>query len=447
MSFVDRQRMLVLVSNPDTEPLLMQHASALAKTRQGEVIALHLTSPQAHVPGHAIGKEFWKDAAPMKQGVPTQTCCAISDSTSDDVRAFVRNWPYALWVMGWFDNDEKRREMTNVAQRMDVPVLIIRKGVAKPRPRILVATAGGMHSLETIKIGADLSVGLGAEVDILRIVPRHIASGSIETLNVHCREVSETMKLELRLAGMDYLRFRVCVGEDIAAEIASQSKHYDILLVGGPSEWRLSEGIAGTIPEELARTVSCTLMMVIAPQHGELNLPRLLWPATICADLPSLNHADAITALVDRLVAGGQLPGQLRDRAIEAALNREQIEPTTVGYGVAIPHAALGNFTGMLAALGISRDGMGFGRDGTDIAHLVFLLITSADTYDTYLPVLSQVAQLVLSEQRRAELVAAGTAVQAAAVIRRFQETVANVEESAEDHLEDAQTLSKNGKE
>lgn len=447
MSVVDRHRMLVLVSNPETEPLLMQYASALAKARQGETIALHLTSPQAHLPGHAIGKEFWKDSVPMTNGVPSRSCRALAESTPDGVRAFVRNWPYALWVMGWFDNDEKRCEMTEMAQRMDVPILVVRKGVAKPRPRILVATAGGIHALETIKIGVDLSTGLDAEIDILRIVPRHMVSASIEQLNAHCREVAETMKLELRLAGMDHLRFRVCVGEDIAADLAVQSKRYDTLIVGGPSEWRLGEDIAGSIPDELARVVSCTLMMVIAPQHRELTLRRLLWAGTICADMPRLRYPEAITALIDRLVAGKQLPGQLRDRAIEAALNREQVEPTTVGCGVAIPHAALGNFTGTVAALGISPDGTGFGREGDDIAHLVFLLITSADTYDAYLPVLSQVAQLVLSEERRAELVAAGTALRAAAVVQKFQEGVVSLSEPAEGSLESAEALSNNGKE
>jgi len=439
--------MLVLVSNPETEPLLMQYASALARARQGEVTALHLTSPQAHLPGQAIGSEFWKAPVPMTHGVPGRSCCALSHSTSDGVRAFTRNWPYALWVMGWFDNDDKRREMTEMAQRMDVPILVVRKGSAKPKPRILVATAGGIHALETIKIGADLSIGLGAEIDILRIVPRHMAPASTEQLNAHCREVAETMKLELRLAGMDHLCFRVCVGENVVADLASQSKRYDTLIVGGPSEWRLGEDIAGSIPDELARAVSCTLMMVIAPQHRELTLRRLLWAGTICADMPRLPYGEAITALVDRLVAGKQLPGQLRDRAIEAALNREQIEPTTVGCGVAIPHAALGNFTGTVAALGISPDGAGFGKEGDDIAHLVFLLITSADTYDTYLPVLSQVAHLVLSEKRRAELISAGTALRAAAVIQKFQEDVVSLSEPAEDPLESAGTLSNNGKE
>jgi len=163
--------------------------------------------------------------------------------------------------------------------------------------------------------------------------------------------------------------------------------------------------------------------------------------------MPRLHYPEAIAALVERLVASRQLPGQLRDRAIEAALSREQIEPTTVGCGVAIPHSALGNFTGTLAALGISGEGVGFGKDGDDVAHLVFLFISSADTYDTYLPMLSQVAQFVLSEERRAELVAAGTALRAAAVVQRFQEGVAGDNEAAGDPMESVEPLSNNRKE
>lgn len=435
MKLNDHQRILVLLSGPKTGPFLMQYASAIATARRGEVTSLHLAAPQAHLRENGVGMEFHKSA--LKAGVSDKNIAV----TPDNVQAFVQNWPYALWVAKWLEDNEKLRDLTTMAQRMDVPILVIKKGHSQRKRRILVATSGGIHALETIKIAANLSAGLGAEAEIVQILPRHIAQASEEETRIQCHQIAETMKLELRLAGLDHLPFRVCVGDSIASALSSQAKAYDTLIIGGPSEWRLGDDISGSIPDELAKTVSCTLMMVVTPQHRELSLQHLFWHGTICTNMPRLHFSEAITALVDKLIASKQLPGQLRDRTIEAAFSREQLEPTIVEGNVAIPHAALGNFTGTLAALGISRGGVAFGEHGDKRAHLVFLFITSSETYDSYLPALSQVARLVLSRQRRAKLISSGTAVQAAAVIQDFQKKVLVPLEIPEASLESVETI------
>jgi len=445
MCFNDKQKILVLISNPETEPLLMRYGSALARARQGEVVALHLTSPQEHLPGHRIGRHFWDTPTKAAHGVSIRNCCAVSDSTSDGVRSFVQNWPYALWIMGWFEDDEKRREMIRMAQRMRIPIMVVRKGAANPLPRVLVATAGGIHALEAVKIGADLAKGLSAEVEVLVIVPRHTVSATTEQLNRHCHEVAESTRFALQLAGLGHLRSRVTIRDNVVADLAQRAGRYDTLVVGGPGEWRLNDSVEGSIPDELSRVTSCNMAMVVAPQSREFALRRLLWPGTICVDMPRLPYPDAIAVLVDRLVTSRQLPATLRDRAIEAALIREEIEPTTVGSGVAIPRAALSSFPGTLAALGISRDGVRFGEGDHGVAHLVFLLITSADTSDTYLTALSRIARLVLPEKRRLELLAARTALRASNIIQDFEEDADDGHET--DPLELTWSRSRDGKE
>lgn len=90
-------------------------------------------------------------------------------------------------------------------------------------------------------------------------------------------------------------------------------------------------------------------------------------------------------------------------------LERERLGSTGIGEGVAIPHGKLDGLDRVVAAFGRSRGGVEFeSLDGAPV-HLVFLLLSPADSASTHLMALARISRLLKSHSFREELLSAGT--------------------------------------
>ncbi|QEH32903.1 PTS system fructose-specific EIIABC component [Aquisphaera giovannonii] len=85
----------------------------------------------------------------------------------------------------------------------------------------------------------------------------------------------------------------------------------------------------------------------------------------------------AFAAIVDAMAAAGAIPPALAGRAVEAMIDRAELGPTAIGEGVAIPHAWCRGLERTVAALGVSRKGLGGyeSLDGEPV-HLVLAILT-----------------------------------------------------------------------
>ena len=82
-----------------------------------------------------------------------------------------------------------------------------------------------------------------------------------------------------------------------------------------------------------------------------------------------------------------------------AAWERERIMPTSLGNGVAIPHARLDGLKAPIVAVGFSAGGIDFdARDGLP-ARLIFLVLTPTDDNRTQLQILADIGRLFKTEQ------------------------------------------------
>lgn len=89
----------------------------------------------------------------------------------------------------------------------------------------------------------------------------------------------------------------------------------------------------------------------------------------------------ALQALTDGLAVRGVIREFQRERVLLGLLKREATAPTSLGNGVAIPHAKLSCIHAFIGALGIARSGIDFGSpDGTPI-QAIFLLL-SPETHE-----------------------------------------------------------------
>lgn len=103
--------------------------------------------------------------------------------------------------------------------------------------------------------------------------------------------------------------------------------------------------------------------------------------------------AQAITAIVDRLVEDRALEKEHRQEVLAAILKREQLGSTGIGRGVAIPHTkhpGVGSVLGVVASFpaGVEFDSV----DGEPV-HLVCLLVCPTSRVGDHLRVLEAVAR------------------------------------------------------
>lgn len=121
---------------------------------------------------------------------------------------------------------------------------------------------------------------------------------------------------------------------------------------------------------------------------------------------------DAITELVDRLVAHGRIRTEERDQVLESIQQREQTMSTGIGFGIAIPHASSDKVDEVVAAFGRSTTGIEFDSLDGQPVYFVVLFVVPKDQFQTHLRTLAAIAKFLNDRTVREELGKASTAEQ-----------------------------------
>ncbi len=118
----------------------------------------------------------------------------------------------------------------------------------------------------------------------------------------------------------------------------------------------------------------------------------------------SLSKRDAIDVLAGLL---GEGAGVSRDDVADVLAEREALQSTGIGDGVAIPHGALPSLDKQWAALLIVPEGMEFEAiDGTKV-YLLFAVVGPKRATGEHLKTLARISRLLRNKAFRDQLIAA----------------------------------------
>ena len=150
-----------------------------------------------------------------------------------------------------------------------------------------------------------------------------------------------------------------------------------------------------------------------------MKLSEVLDESAVVLPLEVQDKWAVIELLVDRLVASGQVEASLRQRVLDALVERERSASTGMENGVAIPHTHTVAEIGETAvALGIAPEGLDFEAIDRRQTHLVILLVNPANRTSEHIRTLGEIARLLSSGELRSGLVGAESVEEALAVIR-----------------------------
>jgi PTS system nitrogen regulatory IIA component len=84
-----------------------------------------------------------------------------------------------------------------------------------------------------------------------------------------------------------------------------------------------------------------------------------------------------------------------KEDLISAVLGREALGSTGIGQGIGIPHAKSQNVKELVAAFGLSRNGVDFDSLDGEPAHIFFLLLAPEESAGPHLKALARISRML----------------------------------------------------
>ena len=141
-----------------------------------------------------------------------------------------------------------------------------------------------------------------------------------------------------------------------------------------------------------------------------MKMKEVVARGAIVARLKSLRRDEVVQELIDALVASGALDAGVKAQAYASVLEREKRGSTGFGKGVAVPHVKLAGLKKMVAAVGISQQGVDFNALDKQPVFSVFLLVSPAERPEEHLQAMEVIFKNLSQDSFRRFLRQAATA-------------------------------------
>ena len=125
-----------------------------------------------------------------------------------------------------------------------------------------------------------------------------------------------------------------------------------------------------------------------------MKIMDFLIKKAISADLKSTDKEGVVRELVDLLTKAGVIKGKKED-VVKILMAREALGSTGIGQGVGIPHGKSNQIKSLIAAFGLSRQGVDFESLDGEPSHIFFLLLAPGDSAGPHLKALARISRLL----------------------------------------------------
>ena len=146
-----------------------------------------------------------------------------------------------------------------------------------------------------------------------------------------------------------------------------------------------------------------------------MRISEFLSPEALIADLQARDK-QAVLREMSAVLARAH-PSLKEERLVEVLREREKLGSTGIGEGVAIPHGKLPGLTSLVAAFGVSRQGVDFEAIDGKPTHLFFALVAPENSAGVHLKALARISRLFKNPRFRASILEATSAADIHALI------------------------------
>jgi nitrogen PTS system EIIA component len=136
-----------------------------------------------------------------------------------------------------------------------------------------------------------------------------------------------------------------------------------------------------------------------------VRVQDILQKNSILIELASTDKQEVLTQMTRYMVSLYDIPNG--DSIAQKILERESDMSTGIGYGIAIPHGRINGIEKLYMIAGRSDKGIDFNAIDEEPVHLIFMMISPANTSTDHTNILSALSRIMSYEDVRTKLLAA----------------------------------------
>ncbi|HBG61205.1 MAG TPA: sodium:proton exchanger [Candidatus Omnitrophica bacterium] len=129
-------------------------------------------------------------------------------------------------------------------------------------------------------------------------------------------------------------------------------------------------------------------------------------------DLQGRSKEEILAELVELLIESKQLDASQKEEVVKDLLKRELMMSTGMQNGIALPHAKTIAVDHVVAAVGISKEGVDFASLDKIPSKIFVLTLASKEHPHAYLQSMSEISRFLSKEENRAKMIACTTRIQ-----------------------------------
>ena len=138
-----------------------------------------------------------------------------------------------------------------------------------------------------------------------------------------------------------------------------------------------------------------------------MKITEILVPEAVIVDLKSSAKHDVLEEMVQGLVKAQ--PSIDEKRLLDVLIERESLQSTGIGEGVAIPHGKLSGLDRLMAGFARSAAGVDFDSIDGEPTTLFFILVVPEHSGGQHLKALARISRFLRDESFRKKLVEASS--------------------------------------
>ncbi len=138
-----------------------------------------------------------------------------------------------------------------------------------------------------------------------------------------------------------------------------------------------------------------------------MTITDILTAERVIPELTATTKDGVLEELAGLLVA--QIPQATPERLVAVLRERERLNSTAIGDGIAIPHGRLSGTRSVVAGFARSSQGVDFDSVDRQPTHLFFVLIAPDDAAAMHLKALARISRLLKDKAFREQLLALAT--------------------------------------
>lgn len=275
-------RLLVPLAAPETAPILLKIATALAHHYHYELECLHVVPvPRQIPPDEATIDRHQLEALRQlvmdwgeRSGLPVHFQGRTAHEVGRTLLEVIRDRHIDLVLMGWYrPTPVPGRVISSVIDTLirqaPCPVVVVRPGQNLNFNRWLIPTAGGPNAQSAQQLLPGL-ISLGSQPQVKLCTICHPEKGECLTPD-HLTSLAKSLETTLQQP----VEAQVLTHSSVAVAIISQAQqdHSDVILLGASRENLLSQVLKGNVPLEVARQTPSTVILLrqiepLSPQSG-----------------------------------------------------------------------------------------------------------------------------------------------------------------------------------